>query len=242
MFFYGALAVLFTIPWFFMPPEPQAARREASPAAQVPIGQAIRQVARLKNAWLLGFTLLGFGGCIQASLGYLPLYLRGQGWTGVLADSALSSFHLTSMIFVLPIVLWSDRLQARKKLLMGMGLMAVAGVGALSVTQGWVAWAAIILAGMVRDGFMALFMATIIETEGVGPALAGTATGFAMIFSMLGSVLAPPLGNSFAELAPGLPFLFWAALAALGVMSLSFTRADGAAGAPQPARSMKMEG
>lgn len=70
-------------------------------------------------------------------------------------------------------------------------------------------WLAILLAGMVRDGFMALFMTMIFESEGVGTGIVGTATGFAMVFSAyLGSLLAPPIGNSLAAHGPGLPFAF----------------------------------
>ena len=56
----------------------------------------------------------GVGGCIQGLLGYLPLYLRTLGWEALRADGALSAFHTSSMIFVLPIALWSDRLGSRK--------------------------------------------------------------------------------------------------------------------------------
>jgi hypothetical protein len=77
---------------------------------------------------------------------------------------------------------------------------------------------------MVRDGFMALFMTMIFETEGVGTKLAGTATGFAMVFSGLGGLLAPPIGNSLAAVGAGMPFAFWAALAGLGILGLGLAR------------------
>jgi len=81
-------------------------------------------------------------------------------------------------------------------------------------------WVAVVIAGLVRDGFMAVFMTTIIETKGVGPAYAGTAIGLVTAFSGMGNLIAPPLGNSLAGLAPGLPFVFWAALAMLGLVGL----------------------
>jgi len=234
MFFYGALAVLFSIPWYFTPSVPQTTHQYRAENPAISMRQAVKHIARLKNIWLLGLTILGFGGCVQAVLGYLPLYLRGQGWTGFQADGALSAFHLTSMIFVLPIVLWSDRLRARKKLLIGMGLMAALGIGVLSVADGFIVWGADLLSGLVRDGFMALLMTLIVETRGVGPTYAGTATGFTMIFAGLGNVLAPPLGNKLAEISPGLSFVFWAALAVFGVICLSFTSASQPGSALQP--------
>lgn len=77
---------------------------------------------------------------------------------------------------------------------------------------------------MVRDGFMALFMTMIFESEGVGTGMVGTATGFAMVFSGLGSLLAPPIGNSLAASGPGLPFAFWAVLATLGFLGLGLAK------------------
>jgi MFS family permease len=98
----------------------------------------------------------------------------------------------------------------------------------LSVVDGMVVWLAVGLAGLVRDGFMAVFMTIIIETEGVGAAYAGTAMGFVTILSAVGSLIAPPLGNSLAHIAPSWPFFLWAVLAGFGVMGLALVKEGGA--------------
>jgi hypothetical protein len=121
--------------------------------------------------------MLSVGGCIQGTLGYLPLYLRGQGWLASRADSAASLFHLASMFFVVPIAVWSDRLGSRRKVLLAAASTMVVGIGALSVAGGDGIWTAVVLVGMVRDGFMGVFITLIIETEGIGATYAGTATG-----------------------------------------------------------------
>jgi len=220
--FYGGVAVLLIIPWLLAPPPPVSpfAGRQMPSSMRVAIGH----ISRLKNVWLLGIGIFGLGGCVQAALGYLPLYLRSLGWSANLADVALSTFHLMSLIFVLPIALLSDRLGARKKIVLVMSAMIVTGIGMLSVVNGPGVWFSVTLAGMVRDGFMALFITMVVETDGVGPRFAGTATGFVMIFSMLGSLIAPPIGNTLATINPGLPFLFWAGLGAVGAVCLSLTR------------------
>jgi hypothetical protein len=46
-----------------------------------------------------------------------------------------------------------------------------------------------------------------------------------MVFGSLGSVLAPPLGNSLAATASGLPFVLWATLTLLGILALYSTQA-----------------
>ena len=87
-------------------------------------------------------------------------------------------------------------------------------------------WVAVVLAGMVRDGFMAVLMTLIIELKGIGVLFAGTATGMILGFSMFGGVIAPPLGNSLARFDPSLPFLFWSAMAAMGLVGLSLVREE----------------
>jgi cyanate permease len=164
------------------------------------------------------------GGCIQGLLGYLPLYLRNIGWQPLNADGATSAFHAISLVFVLPIALWSDRLGSRKRLLLIAAASIALGTGLLSIVNGTLIWGCVLMAGFVRDGFMAIFTTMVLETEGVGPTYAGTAWGFAMAVSGLGNVIAPPLGNSLAAYQPSAPFAFWAGLAVLGIVCLALTK------------------
>lgn len=221
--FYGAIAVAFSIPWSLTRPAPRALPVAGEELAQKSLRQSIFDLAKLKNMWLLGFGVLAISGSIQGVLGYMPLYLRNIGWSATSADGAQATFHLVSMLCVVPLALWSDRLGSRKKVLMAAALLTIAGFALLSMPGGTSVWIAVILAGLVRDGFMAIFLAMIIETKGVGPAYAGTATGFSLIFIGIGNLIAPPLGNSFAEIAAGAPFLFWAGLTALGLVCISLT-------------------
>jgi MFS family permease len=224
LFFYGAITAALSIPWFFTRPAPALSGPRGTAASSGSLRQTLAHVVRIKNVWLLGLAILGIGGCIQGALGYIPLYLRGLGWSGISADGALASFHTISMLCVIPIALWSDRLGSRKKVMLGAAFMVTLGVGLLSVVNGVMVWVAVCLAGMVRDGFMAVFLTSITETEGIGPSYAGTAAGLVMVFSSLGSLLAPPLGNSLAVFGAGLPFLFWAGLTVLGMLALSATQ------------------
>jgi MFS family permease len=235
MFLYSALAVLFCVPWYFTRPAPPAraaepGRASAQPGATepltVPVRQALVRIVKLKNVWLLGITFLGISGCVQGLGGYLPLYLRGLGWPGASADGALAFLNAMSMIFILPITFWSDRLGARKQLLAVMVALIAVGTGALSVVGGWAVWGAIALVGMVRDGSTALLITMVIETDGVGPVYAGTATGLVMFFFFVGNLLSPPIGNRLADVFPGLPFVFWAGLVALGIVSLAFAKSS----------------
>jgi MFS family permease len=220
LLFYGVIAMIISLPWFLIRPAPTAAALPAGETGPRSMRRTLAYVARIRKMWLLGWAILGIGGCIQGTLGYLPLYLQGLGWPEPSADGALAAFHTVSMICVVPIALGSDRLGSRKKVLVAAALMIALGVGLLSIAEGAVVWMAVCLAGMVRDGFMAVFLTMIIETEGIGAAYAGTASGLVMVFSGLGNLLAPPLGNSLAATVPGLPFLFWSALAVMGLGGL----------------------
>lgn len=219
---YGSVGALLTLPWLFA--RPARALDPAIDRARISMRQGFAHVARQRDIWLLGLGILGVGGCVQGVLGYLPLYLRGLGWPDARADTALSVFHLASLSAVLPIALGSDRLGSRKPILLGASGMLAVGVGMLALTRGNLIWASVLLAGLTRDGFMAVFITRIVETENIGLTYAGTATGFVIAFSGLGSFLAPPIGNSLASVAAESPFLFWAALALMGAASLAWIR------------------
>lgn len=220
LFLYGGIAVLLSIPWYFVRPQVSATGTAIAQPSMGSLRHNLIYVSRIRNIWLFGLAILGIGGCVQGALGYLPLYLRGLGWPETSADGAAAAFHTFSLICVVPIALLSDKLGSRKKVLVTAVLMLASGIALLSVASGAAVWVAVCMAGMVRDGFMAVFITSIIETEGVGVAFAGTATGMTMVFSGIGNLLAPPLGNSLAGISPGLPFLFWASLTGLGLIGL----------------------
>jgi len=221
MFLYGGLATLFALPWLLSP-------RHPSSAAQAGRGPSMRgafaHVARQSNIWLLGLAILGIGGGVQGTLGYLPLYLRGQGWPEISADAALATFHLVSMLTVIPVAIFSDRPGVRKKIFLASAVLISSGMLLLTFVSGGLVWLAVGIAGLVRDGFMAVFMTSVIETEGIGAQYSGSAIGFVMVFSMLGSIVAPPLGNSIAALAPSAPFGLWTLMSLAGIVAIYMSR------------------
>jgi len=226
LFLYGAVSAAVGVAWHFSPSPSGTGESLAAGQERPSLREAVLHVLPVRNVWFLGVAIFGFGGCAQGMLGYLPLYLREMGWSGPAADNALATFHGVSMAAVIPIALMSDRSASRKQILIPAAIMMGVGTGLLSVAEGAAVWAAVILAGIVRDGFMAVFMTTIIETKGIGSIYAGTGIGLVMVFSGLSSMIAPPAGNSLASIHPGMPFLFWSGLAALGMVSLRFVRGE----------------
>ena len=225
LFFYGLISIAVSVLWHFIQPIPGKAP-SASNASTVSLRQALSHVVRLRSVWLLGLAMLSIGGCLQGMFGYLPLYLREIGWPATGADGALAAFHGISAVFVIPLALLSDRLGSRKAVLIAATLMTAIGVGLLSIARGPAVWLSVAVAGIVRDGFMAVLITMIIEIKGVGVTRAGTAVGLVMVFSRLGGLVSPLLGNSLADINPGLPFVFWAALAPMALFALYFVKED----------------
>ncbi len=225
LFLYGGIAVLMSIPWALTRVAP-AERERLARGSRPSIRRTLSHVTRLRDVWILGIALLGVGGGVQGLLGYLPLYLRGIEWSATRADASLAGFHAISLLAVFPLALLSDRIGSRKKLLVAATLMVAAGIGLLSIVDGVVIWIAVLMAGAVRDGYMAVFMTTATELDGVGAEYAGTALGLAMTLSRVGGLIAPPLGNSLAVYGPRAPFVLWAAMALLGLIVLGLARRE----------------
>lgn len=226
LFFYGCIAALMSIPWALTRVSPHEQHRFSPSPNGGSIREAFAHVVRLRDVWVLGIALLGVGGGVQGLLGYLPLYLRQIGWSANSADTALASFHAISLLAVLPLAWLSDRIGSRRKLLVVASLMIACGLDLLSFVEGVVIWIAVLMAGAVRDGYMAVFMTTVTELDGIGAQFTGTAIGLAMTLSRVGGLIAPPLGNSLAVYGPRTPFVLWAAMALLGLVVLGLLGRD----------------
>ncbi len=223
LFLYGALSIVVGVFWSFTRAEPAPIKSQWR-EEKVSLRDGLPLVARMRTVWLLGLTMLGIGGCIQGTLGYLPLYLRRIGWSDAYADMAMATFHGVSMVAAIPLVIFSDRIGSRKGILMVAAVMTSIGVALLSFPGEIFVWGGVIIAGLVRDGFMAILMTLILEEEEIGTKYSGTAIGIVLVFSRLGSLISPPLGNSLADSSLALPFLFWAALALMGLFCLRWIR------------------
>ena len=221
MYLYGAVAITISILWFLFGREPPQADSTTCDAVAVPFRQALSRLIHIKALWLIGFTLLFRVGGMMGMTGYLPLYLREQGWAPASADGALAAFFGVSTICVVPLSSLSDRLGSRKAILFPALLVTLICFILLPLVDGTPIWVLMILSGAFMDGSMAVIFTMLLETEGVGPRDFGVATGVILTISQVGSVIAPPLGNSFASLHPGLPFIFWAALSAAALFTIA---------------------
>lgn len=212
LFLYGAISIVISLFWFISGREPERQDADHRSTGMKQTFQVISRLVRSKALWLLAITLMLRIGSISGVTGYLPLYLRGQGWATVSADSTLAAFYAVSALSAIPLTALSDRLGSRKAILIPALLVATIAFFILPAAGGAIIWVLVVAAGIFMDAFMAITTTTLLETEGVGVAHAGTALGLVFTIAMLGGVVSPPLGNSLAGIAPGAPFVFWGSL------------------------------
>lgn len=229
-FLYGAIAVSFAILWFFIYPQPlkpmtgedQLPKENESK----PILQELKKVASVKNMWLLGLAIMAINGGMQGLIGYFPLYLGNSGWDQVQVGGIMAAFHLASMIFVLPLTIFSDRLRAQRKIVIAAVSLTTVCVGLIAFIKGGWLWVPVILAGFSRDAIMAMMITMTLKVKGIKNSYAGIRTGFIMIFAGLGNLLSPPIGNKFVIFGSTAPFIFWASLCVVCVICLLLMRDD----------------
>ena len=105
--------------------------------------------------------------------------------------------------------------------------MTILGTALLLVADGTIVWVLVIMVGIARDGFMALCTTVNVETRGIGVAYAASGVALMQTILRIGSFIAPPLGNSFADNNAGLPFIVWAAFGLVALISFYFVRETG---------------
>lgn len=234
MFFLGGVSALVGVIWWFFGKEPEKETdTTGQPVVHVSVRQAVSELAKIKAVWVVAFALLFRVGCLQGMTGYIPLFLRNQGWVGASADATLSAFYAISTLCVVPLTMLSDKLRSRRKVLIPAAVVAVVCVGLLPLADTGGVWALMIINGIFMDGFMALAITTLVESEGVKPVYSGIAIGMVFTITQVGAVVAPPIGNFLEEtVMTGMAFYFWAALGVVSLIVLSLYRKT--SGKPTP--------
>ena len=218
-YLYGAMAVAIGVWWLFTRAAPKT-------TSIVPFRESFLRVIRMKKVWLPGLVLMGQAGCVEALLGYMPTYLEEyRGWAAASGNGPVLAFHLISTVFTIPMAFLSDRIGSRKKVLLPALALTSIGTGLLAIPNDTSIWALMLIAGITRDGFMAVFITFTVETEGVGLKYAATALGAIFTLERLGLFALPSIGGYIAKyVSQELPFVLWASLAAIGFVVLLFLK------------------
>jgi len=217
LFFFGAPPVLLGLLWWLTGREPQKQDAAYAPVNGEPLRTALASVTRIKEVWVMGIVLLTYWGSNMGFGGYLPLYLRNVGWEPALADSAMTVFMGIGVFGVIPMVLYSDKVGSRKKVMIFSILILASSIGLIPLVSTTGVWVLLIIGGLLRSGVAALANTLIFEIKGVGGTYGGTAIGLTNTLGMLGAFAAPPVGNSLTAFNGDLPIFFWALLAVMAL-------------------------
>ena len=224
LFLLSVPAVIIGILWYVTGREPEKRDSEINKTVQVPFRQALSKVVHIREIWIIGLITLLLWGVNTGFNGYLPLYLRDIGWRPIAADSAVTVVSGAYMIGNIPMVLLASRFTGYKMMLFFGIVVTIIGMALLTVINGAAIWPLLIISTFLRSGASAVTNVMIFETQGVGSTYGGTAMGLVSSIGMAGAFLAPPIGNSFANISPSMPFLFWSGLAALSLPLFIFLR------------------
>ena len=230
MYFYGAISIGMGILWILFGREPYKSDSTSITSDTVPLRQAFSKLIHFKALWFIGLTLLLRQGCMIGMTGYLPLYLREQGWGVVSADGVLASYFAVSTVCVVPLSYLSDRIGSRKAILFPAILITMACVALIPVVEGSMIWILMVCAGIFMDSFMSVVVTMLMETQGLKMIHAGTAIGIVFSIANIGIATSPPIGNSLASINPGAPFYFWSFLAFLALLPVALAKETGRRG------------
>jgi MFS family permease len=218
LFVYGIPCFLLGFLWIFTGRDKSVESGSAGkPLPSKSLLYALKHVIKIREVWIIAFITTTYWGSSMGLTGYLPTYLKIIGWTPFLADSATTVMTGIASLGTIPVVLISDRIGARKGVLITSTIMMAVTVFALPFFKGTFLWVLIIITGLTRTGVAALFNVMVIELKEVGSEYSGTAIGLTSTLGMVGAFLAPPIGNSLEAFNSGYPFIFWACLAAAGL-------------------------
>ena len=228
LFLLSAPPFLLGLLWWFTgrdPHKPIRSHEHEGAAETVSFKQALTHVLRIKNVWLIGFTLTSYWGANMGFMGYLALYLEDvRNWSTAASGGAMTLLSGIGLVGVMPMVWYSNRVGSRKAVI---GL-AAALVGITIAIMPYVPsggiWALLIIGGLLRAGSTALSNTMLFEMDGVGGKYAGTAIGLTNTLGMLGAFASPPIGNSLTAISDSAPLLFWAALSLLTLPLLFFIK------------------
>lgn len=217
LFLLGLPAVIIGILWYFTGREPEKRESEINETFQVPFRQALSKVFHIREIWIIGLITLLLWGATSGFLGYLPLYLRNIGWKPIEADSVVTVVNGAYLAGNIPMVLLASRFTGYKMMLFIGVLVTIISLGLLPMVNGTTIWPLIVIGNFLRSGASVATNVLIFEMQGVGSTYGGTAMGLVNSIGMVGAFAAPPIGNSFANISPSTPFLFWSGVVALSL-------------------------
>lgn len=225
MYLYGAVALVMTAFWWFISRITVRNAGATRDAEVTSIIQTIKTVVRSRNVWLFSLIAIGRSISLSGLVNYVALYLeRFRGWPTANAAGALTVINAVSVVTVLPIALLSDRLRSRIFFVLPGLLIGILANVLFASAADPLLWVLLVAIGIFQDGYAAVFITMVQESEGIGPRYSGTAIGLVFSLSNLAVAIFSPVSYRLAEANPDNPFVFWAAMGALSLVALPFLK------------------
>ncbi|MBN1367499.1 MAG: MFS transporter [Dehalococcoidales bacterium] len=220
---FGILPVVLGLLWMITGRAPKKVEPTIT-TQDISFRQLASHVLRIKEVWIIGLVALGVMGTTTALSGYIPIYMEGIGWSSAGSGLIVTIISATGAVGGIPIVLLSNRLGSRTKIVIPSVIISALGTVLFPYAHGPLLWAVIVISGIARGGILPLITAMVVEMDGIGVKYAGTALGLITTFIMIGGALTPPLGTSLTVFNPAYPFVLWGMICALSAIGFFFIK------------------
>lgn len=220
MWLMGGIIIVLAAMWIILVKERHSAKAmEEVPLPQPGFLEGLRKVLRIRDLWLLAIIEACIIGGSIAWLGMAPDILVSKGMSAGTAGLFISSYMWVSIPSSIIGAYASDRCGMRK--LFMWPFMMLFGIALM--LQGFIMGAplvcAIVLAGIGHAVAIAPLRAVILETEGVGRNLSGSAMGVVFTINRFGALVWPILMGALIDYTG----LYWPPLLLLGLMGFIST-------------------
>lgn len=202
--------------------------QDASEKKQQSIIGNFKKVFKVKAVWWASmFYSFRFVGTASL-LALLPHSLSERGMTASMAGALVAIMMGTNSVFKIIGGTASDKLGRRKPFLLIGTLVQSICVFAFAVSSGVPLIIALVICGMAMGSMAPVFMATLVETKGIGPALAGSTVGLVLMIGNVAGSIGPVISGKLMDISgaqwPGFLLMGLAyALAALFILPIKDT-------------------
>lgn len=228
MFLYAAVAILLGIIWFFTIKEHgQGEGNKEVVRERIPFKEAFLKVIHIKDVWLMAIAFTGLMSCALAPLGYMPVYFENIGMEETLAHTLYSINFLAAAIGNILVPAISDRVGLRKAVYMVSIITAGVCVFLIPLVTSVPLWIVVIGMGIAGAGTFSISSVMTVEIRGVGSTYAGTALGVVLTIANLIAFTFPIIGGALAKGDPGLPFMLWAFIPIMSIITVIFIKETG---------------
>ena len=169
----------------------------------------INQTSFVKRFFLPSVMFFGYTSLLWAILAYIPIYFTDIGFSHFEISTLLSIFPLVSLVLMVPLGIFSDRLSPKKLVTISLVLFAIFLAGLRQTGELWSLTLLFVIGGigdsLFRISNMSLFYKTLGDTN------KGKKLGFFMGSGLLGYGMGPLLGG-YVLTSFDMSFLLWVTL------------------------------